>query len=178
MPNWHLTNQQHSFPHGQRCEEELTIDQNTSNRIPCKTSQKKNARLSSVKLYARAVLGPWIGREVRGRTHHRVPFGNCNERDLRGCVCVGEWDGAREWVEVWWREGRRRRWRWAGGEGRMGEEGREFCSVQRYRQPAGELGIAWEEEGGGRRRERNTWYFTTVCQKTSGKPDALLSSEQ
>ena len=22
------------------------------------------------------------------------------------------------------------------------------------------------------------WYFTTVCQKASGKPDALLSSEQ
>ena len=94
------------------------------------------------------------------------------------CVCVGEREGARDWVEVWWREGRGRRWRWAGGvRGRMGEEGREFCRVQRYRQPGGELGIA-RKEGGGKRRERSTWFFSTVCQKASGKPDALLSSEQ
>ena len=92
----------------------------------------------------------------------------CGRMGWGEAVGGGVAGGTREEVEVGMR---------GGGGGRMGEEGREFCRVQRDGQPGGELGIA-REEGGGKRRERSMWYFTTVCQKASGEPDALSSSEQ
>ena len=35
MPNWHLTNQQHSFPHEQKCEEESEPKPVPSRQLVC-----------------------------------------------------------------------------------------------------------------------------------------------